>query len=241
MMSEIKDYVSKCETCQSFGRKQCKQPLISHDVPDRPWAKVAMDVFTFNNKEYLVTVDYFSNLFEIDYLERATSKIIIRKLKQHFARHGIPETLVSDQATVFKSEQFKAFENEWDITHSYSSARYPQSKGKAENAIFSYNHLDKILDKYSLKRVAKSPITAYAKKCAEVSWWLVVQRPPMFVLPGDEDAEFDTQLYKEYKKASVALEQHAHARSLVMSYPVRYEVTGPDYHAMKSPDQTTTL
>ncbi|KAH3833550.1 hypothetical protein DPMN_106863 [Dreissena polymorpha] len=66
--------------------------------------------------------------------------------------------------------------------------------------IFSYNHLDKILDKYSLKRVAKSPITAYAKKCAEVSWWLVVQRPPMFVLPGDEDAEFDTQLYKEYKK-----------------------------------------
>ena len=79
----------------------------------------ATDVFTFNNKEYLVTVVYFSNFFKIDYLEQATSKIIIRKLKQRFARHGIPETLVSYQATVFKSEQFKAFDNEWDITHSY--------------------------------------------------------------------------------------------------------------------------
>lgn len=66
--------------------------------------------------------------------------------------------------------------------------------------VFIYNHLDKILDKYSLKRAAKSAISAYAKKCAEVSWWMVVQKPPMFILPGDEDAEFDTQLYKEYKK-----------------------------------------
>ncbi|KAH3832168.1 hypothetical protein DPMN_105445 [Dreissena polymorpha] len=55
MTSEIKDYVSRCETSQSFGRKQCKQTLINHDVPDRPWAKVATDDFTFNNKEYLVT------------------------------------------------------------------------------------------------------------------------------------------------------------------------------------------
>ena len=49
-------------------------------------------------------------------------------------------------------------------------------------------------------RAEKSPISAYAKKCAEVSWWLVVQKPPMFILPGDEDSEFDTQLNKEYKK-----------------------------------------
>ena len=46
--SEIKDYIGKCETCQSFARKQCKEPLISHEVPNSPWAKVGTDIFTFD-------------------------------------------------------------------------------------------------------------------------------------------------------------------------------------------------
>ncbi|XP_053406305.1 uncharacterized protein LOC128559147 [Mercenaria mercenaria] len=116
-------------------RKQSKEPLISHSIPDKPWAKVGTDVFTFDGNDYLVTVDYFSNFFEIDRLYETTSKEIVAKLKQHFARHGISERVISDNASVYKSEKFKSFSRRWDFTHVTSSARYPQSNGKAENAV----------------------------------------------------------------------------------------------------------
>ena len=44
----------------------------------------------------MVTVDYFSNFSEVDYLTKTTSGSIIRALKQHFARHGIPNLVITD-------------------------------------------------------------------------------------------------------------------------------------------------
>ena len=64
-----------------------KTPLISHEVPFRPWAKVASDLFRYNSREYLVTVDHYSNFWEIDYLHNTKSKTVIRKLKALFARY----------------------------------------------------------------------------------------------------------------------------------------------------------
>ena len=68
MNTEIKDYVRKCDLCCNIGPQQSKETLISHQVPDRPWAKIATDLFEFDGKEYLVTVDYFSNFFD-DFFE----------------------------------------------------------------------------------------------------------------------------------------------------------------------------
>ena len=39
------------------------QSLSLHDVSERPWQKVAMDIFTVKTRNYLVTVDYYSQLF----------------------------------------------------------------------------------------------------------------------------------------------------------------------------------
>jgi hypothetical protein len=55
MNEEIKDYVNKCS---EFQRKQQKEPLMTHDVPDKPWSKLGIDIFTFKTENYLVTVDY---------------------------------------------------------------------------------------------------------------------------------------------------------------------------------------
>ena len=96
MTKDVKDFVTKCNTCRSLDDKQRKETLISHEVPIRPWAKVASDLFSYNSKEYLVTVDYYSNFWEVDYLHNIKSKTVIRKLKALFARYGIPDILVSD-------------------------------------------------------------------------------------------------------------------------------------------------
>ena len=58
MKSDIIDYLSKCEVCNTFQPQQQKEPLISHEIPYRPWEKIASGLFTFNNSDYLCTVDY---------------------------------------------------------------------------------------------------------------------------------------------------------------------------------------
>ena len=45
MKQEITDYVNQCSVCNTYRPEQCKEPLMPHAVPDRPWAKVAADLF----------------------------------------------------------------------------------------------------------------------------------------------------------------------------------------------------
>jgi hypothetical protein len=58
---ELRDYISKCDVCQTYGLKQPKETLKSHDVPTRPWVKIGTDLFCFSENDYLITVDYYSS------------------------------------------------------------------------------------------------------------------------------------------------------------------------------------
>ena len=136
MNAEIREYISGCETCRKFETANPKEPLMSHDIPDRPWAKVGTDLFTFNGREYLLVVDYYSNFWDVDCLfDDATSKVVIRKLKAHFARHGIPDTIVSDNGPQYSSAEFRKFCKSWDIDHVTSSPGNSKANGKAESAV----------------------------------------------------------------------------------------------------------
>ncbi|KAK3750477.1 hypothetical protein QZH41_018118 [Actinostola sp. cb2023] len=135
MSSEIKEWISTCETCREYETAQPKEPLMSHEIPERPWEKVGIDILTFQGTDYLVTVDYYSNYWEIDRLENTKSATAIRKLKAHFARFGIPSILVSDNGPQFTSDSFRKFTRDWDIEHTPSAPYNSQSNGKAEAAV----------------------------------------------------------------------------------------------------------
>ena len=79
MNNKVKDYISRCDTWLTYAARQPKEPLPNHEVPDRPWAKVATDLFQIENKDYLVTVDYLSDFFEVDRLYSTTSETVIKK------------------------------------------------------------------------------------------------------------------------------------------------------------------
>ena len=135
MSAMITEAILRCPVCLSYRPAQPPEPLLSHDIPSRPWEKVAVDLFELRGSTYLLLVDYYSNFAEIEQLSRSTAPHVISALTRHFARYGLPETLVSDNGPPFGSDEFRAFLKELDVTHTTSSPRYPQSNGKVENAI----------------------------------------------------------------------------------------------------------
>ena len=94
------------------------------------------DILTFESRDYLVTSDYFSNFWELDELgSTSTASKIIKKLKAHFARHGIPDEFVSDNGPQFTSDEFAEFASDWDFEHVTSSPHHSKSNGLAESAV----------------------------------------------------------------------------------------------------------
>ena len=82
---------------------------MSHEVPSRPWEKIATDIFTLDGKDYLVTIDYYSNFWEVDRLPNTKASTTILKLKSHFARYGIPDQVISDNGPQFTADEFAEF------------------------------------------------------------------------------------------------------------------------------------
>lgn len=140
MSRHIQSRVENCRTCQEYQMSQSKEPLMSHDVPSRPWEKVGVDIFSFREHNYLLTVDYLSNFFEVDRLHTKRVCDIVYSLKHQFARHGIPNVVFSDNSP-FASREFQAFAAKYEFKHETSSPRYPQSNGKVENAVKTVKRL----------------------------------------------------------------------------------------------------
>ena len=141
MSGEIAEYVLSCTICLERRNDNPKEPLQSYPVPERPWQVVACDLFFWNNRNYMVTVCYYSRYFEVDQLDSTTSEAVIRKLKKLFSNQGIPETLISDNGPQFSSEQFASFAKEWNFSHSTSSPLFAQSNGLAEKYVQIVKHL----------------------------------------------------------------------------------------------------
>ncbi|UYV68986.1 K02A2.6-like [Cordylochernes scorpioides] len=132
---EIAETVRKCSVCiQEAVSKH--EPLIPTNFPTRPWQKIGMDLFKFENKWYLVIIDYYSRFPEMIQLDRLTANVVVRSCKSIFARHGIPETVVSDNGTQFgAAREFANFARQYGFTHVTSSPRFLQSNGMAEASV----------------------------------------------------------------------------------------------------------
>lgn len=97
MNAAVKELVSRCEICRTYEVAQPKEKLHPYQIPKRPWSKVVVDLFELDQKHYLGTFDYYSNFWEVDQLaSNVKFRTIIEKLRQQFARHKIPDVLISD-------------------------------------------------------------------------------------------------------------------------------------------------
>lgn len=135
MAEEIMIKIGNCSVCNETAPRQQREPMITHPTPERPWQRIAMDIFTVNQRNYLVTVDYFSDFWELDVLKDTTAATIVSKCKKNFSLHGIPDILDSDQGTQIDCQEFRKFASDWEFEHCTSSPYFAQSNGKAESAV----------------------------------------------------------------------------------------------------------
>ena len=135
MCKEIETMMEKCLTCQEYRNAQKKEPLRPHDIPVRPWQMFATDLLVWNNTNYVLVVDFYSNYFEIAQLASTKSSTVIQHIKSIFARHGIPEIVISENGPQYSSEEFHQFSTTWRFAHKTSSPTYPQSNSFAERNV----------------------------------------------------------------------------------------------------------
>jgi len=78
----------------------------------------------------LVATDYFTKWVEVVPLKKVTSAIMIDFVKEHIIyRFGIPQTITTDQGTMFTSGEFDEFAISMGIKVLNSSPYYAQAKG----------------------------------------------------------------------------------------------------------------
>ena len=68
-------------------------------------------------------------------MSNSTSDVVISRLRGHFARYGIPDTLVSDNGPQFSSNAFRKFSRDWAFTHETISPGNSQANGAVEAAV----------------------------------------------------------------------------------------------------------
>ena len=146
MGRDIENVVRNCETCIKYRNKQQSEPLQPLPVTSRVWSRISTDLFELKNKHYLVCVDSYSSYPEVEEISKQTSTHVIRTLKKIFSRHGIPDTVYSDNGPCYSSDEFRKFSEEYEFKHVTSSPKYAQSNGHAERMVQTVKNIYKKCD-----------------------------------------------------------------------------------------------
>ena len=137
MSKNIEKIVSQCEVCAQHSPSNPKEPLISLELPDRPWANISADIFEFENQQYLISVDHYSKWPEVAKLSGVSSYATIQCLKSQFARNGLPDKVHTDNGPQFSSKEFRDFSKEYNFVHVTSSPHFPQVNGQEERTVIT--------------------------------------------------------------------------------------------------------
>ncbi|KAL8599835.1 hypothetical protein ACOMHN_038408 [Nucella lapillus] len=143
---DIEMMVKICPDCAKC-RQARVEPMKGTPFPERPWSRVAADFLHYNGKLFLLTIDYYSRDVELVLVShKVTAVETIARMKKVFSRHGIPDTLMTDNGPQFSAEEFATFAQSWGFEHITSSPHYPQANGEVERAVQTIKNLIKKSD-----------------------------------------------------------------------------------------------
>ena len=128
--------IKQCLPCQASSSHSCPpEPLRPRQLPGGPWQDISVDFLgpLPSNDMLLVAIDNYSRFPEVEIISSTAAKVVIPKLDAIFARHGIPETVYSDNGPPFNSEDFAMFAKHLGFRHRPVTPLWPQANGEAEH------------------------------------------------------------------------------------------------------------
>ena len=136
MLHDVKLYISTCEICKSIKAPNItlKPPMGSEVKTFRPMQRLYIDILGPYPRSknghigLLIILDHLTKFHWLFPLKKFTSAVIENILeKEIFHVFGVPEILLSDNGTQFKSNNFNAFLTQYGISHMYTAIYSPQS------------------------------------------------------------------------------------------------------------------
>lgn len=118
MLADVKKYVARCDICMKCKPSNIplRAPMGKPKLPETPWRMIACDFMgpfprTKNqNNNLLVVTDLFSKFSLLKPLRNAKTNLMIKYLEEEiFMVYGVPEVLLTDNGTIFKSKKFIEF------------------------------------------------------------------------------------------------------------------------------------
>ena len=131
----VKTSVERCLPFQSVGPPSNPTPLYTVEIPKHPWDTVYVDFLgPFpNNFLLLVMIDGRTRYPEVDVVRNTSASSTIRSFEKAFARHGLPNTIISDIGPPFTSHELKSYMQSNKISHRKITPLWPQGNAEAEN------------------------------------------------------------------------------------------------------------
>lgn len=87
---------------------------------------------------FMIVVDAFLKWLEVYKMTLTTSSATITRLKRLFASYGVPEQIVSDNATTFMSDEYQQFVKRNGILHTTGAPRHPATNGLAKRYVKTF-------------------------------------------------------------------------------------------------------
>ena len=136
MAKDVKEFVNRCEVCQ-----QCKSPNIVLRPPmgvqsksTRPFQRIYIDFLgpyprsKAGNIGIFIVLDHLTKFPLVKAVKKFSSSVVIAFLEEFvFHTFGVPEWVISDNGSQFRSSQFSAFLTKYGVKHMLTAIYSPQS------------------------------------------------------------------------------------------------------------------
>ena len=140
LYDELKALVTNCTICLKYSASNRKDstkigPPLGQEIPTQPWKKLATDLFTYDQANYLLVVDYTTKFPVVHKLTDLTACVVTEHMKAIFSKFGTPHSIVSDNGPCYAAQYFADAMAEWGVNHIKVSPHHHQANGLAEGYV----------------------------------------------------------------------------------------------------------
>jgi hypothetical protein len=129
MNKKVKEFVQSCDGCTMFVDKKTKEPTKPHQVPEKCWDTVAVDLFgPMPSPKHVVVVQDLASRFPAAKLVTSTkADRVIPALSEIYGAYGNPEVQLSDNGPPFNSARMEKFAASRSIELRHTPSLHPSS------------------------------------------------------------------------------------------------------------------